>query len=67
MKTINLTDEQFDTLFNRIDKMVKTIHRSLDDYITDYEEMDSTKIVPIIFKIEDILTNRGVFINKEAN
>ncbi len=25
MKTINLTDEQFDTLFNRIDKMVKTI------------------------------------------
>ena len=25
MKTINLTNEQFDTLFNRIDKMVKTI------------------------------------------
>ena len=25
MKTITLTDEQFDTLFNRIDKMVKTI------------------------------------------
>ena len=45
---------------------LKTIHKSLDDYITDYEEMDSTKIVPIIFKIEDILTNRGVFINKEA-
>ena len=48
------------------DEELKTIHRSLDDYITDYEEMDSTKIVPIIFKIEDILTNRGVFINKEA-
>ena len=25
MKTINLTDDQFDTLFNRIDKMAKTI------------------------------------------
>ena len=49
------------------DEELKTIHKSLDDYITDYEEMDSTKIVPIIFKIEDILTNRGVFINKEAN
>ncbi len=48
------------------DEELKTIHRSLDDYITDYEEMDSTKIAPIIFKIEDILTNRGVFINKEA-
>ena len=25
MKTIKLTDDQFNTLFNRIDKMVKTI------------------------------------------
>ena len=25
MKTITLTDDQFNTLFNRIDKMVKTI------------------------------------------
>ena len=25
MKTIKLTDDQFETLFNRIDKMVKTI------------------------------------------
>ena len=49
------------------DEELKIIHKSLDDYISDYEEMDSTKIVPIIFKIEDILTNRGVFINKEAN
>ena len=49
------------------DEELKTIHKPLDDYITDYEEMDSTKIVPIIFKIEDILTNRGVLINKEAN
>ena len=41
---------------------LKTIHKSLDDYITDYEEMDSTKIAPILFKIEDILNNRGVYI-----
>ena len=32
MKTINLTDEQFDTLFNRIDKMVKTIVDASVDY-----------------------------------
>ena len=25
MKTITLTDDQFDTLFHRVDKMVKTI------------------------------------------
>jgi len=37
---------------------LRTIHKSLEDYITDYEEMDATKIAPIIFKIEDILTNR---------
>ena len=42
---------------------LKTIHKSLDDYISDYEEMDDSKIVPILLKIEDILTNRGVFIN----
>ena len=46
---------------------LKTIHSCLDDYITDYEEMDATKIVPIIFKIEDILTNRGVFINSACD
>ena len=40
-----------------------TIHKSLDDYVSDYEEMDDSKIVPIILKIEDILTNRGVYIN----
>ena len=46
---------------------LKTIHKSLDDYITDYEEMDSTKIAPILFKIEDILTNRGVYIEGTNN
>ena len=45
------------------DEELKIIHKSLDDYITDYEEMDDSEIVPIILKIEDILTNRGVFIN----
>ena len=33
---------------------LKTIHKSLDDYISDYEEMDDSKIVPILKKIEDI-------------
>ena len=46
---------------------LKTIHKSLDDYISDYEEMDDSKIVPIILKIEDILTNRGVFINSACD
>ena len=46
---------------------LKIIHSCLDDYITDYEEMDSTKIVPILFKIEDILTNRGVYINSACD
>ena len=32
MKTITLTDDQFDTLFNRIDKMVKTIVDASVDY-----------------------------------
>ena len=32
MKTINLTDDQFDTLFNRIDKMARTIVDASVDY-----------------------------------
>ena len=46
---------------------LKTIHKSLDDYVSDYEEMDGSKIVPIIFKIEDILTNRGVYIKSSCD
>ena len=38
---------------------IKIIIKSLNDYIDDFEEMDSTKIVPLIFKLEDIVTNRG--------
>ena len=34
MKTIKLTDDQFDTLFNRIDKMVKTIIDASVEYQT---------------------------------
>ena len=49
------------------DEELKIIHKSLDDYITDYEEMDDSEIVPIILKIEDILTNRGVFINSACD
>ena len=33
MKTITLTDDQFNTLFNRIDKMVKTIVDASVDYL----------------------------------
>ena len=32
MKTIKLTDDQFDTLFDRIDKIVKTIVDASVDY-----------------------------------
>ena len=36
MKTIKLTDDQFDTLFNRVDKMVKTII----DASVEYQDSD---------------------------
>ena len=44
MKTITLTDDQFDTLFNRIDKMVKTIVDASVDYqdseiLEDWEDL----------------------------
>ena len=32
MKTINLTDDQFDTLFDRIDKIAQTIVDASVDY-----------------------------------
>lgn len=35
---------------------LKTIYKSLNDYVSDYEEMDDSKIAPIILKIKDILT-----------
>ena len=44
MKTIKLTDDQFNTLFNRIDKMVKTIIDASVEYqnsdiLNDYEDL----------------------------
>ena len=36
MKTIKLTDDQFNTLFNRIDKMAKTII----DASVEYQDSD---------------------------
>ena len=44
MKTITLTDDQFNTLFNRIDKMVKTIvDRSVQfqdsEILEDWEDL----------------------------
>ena len=44
MKTIKLTDDQFNTLFNRIDKMVKTIVDASVEYqdseiLEDWEDL----------------------------
>lgn len=50
MKTINLTDDQFDTLFNRIDKMAKTIVDASVDYqdteiLNEWEDLLDVHIV----------------------
>ena len=55
MKTITLTDDQFDTLFNRIDKMVKTIV----DASVDYQDTE------ILNEWEDLLDVHSVL--EEAN
>ena len=55
MKTINLTDDQFNTLFNRIDKMVKTIV----DASVDYQDTE------ILNEWEDLLDVHSVL--EEAN
>ena len=44
MKTIKLTDDQFDTLFDRIDKIVKTIVDASVEYqdsdmLTEWEDL----------------------------
>ena len=57
MKTINLTDEQFDTLFNRIDKMVKTIVDASVDYqdsqiLEDFEDFIDVHTILEDTKIE---------------
>ena len=44
MKTITLTDDQFDTLFDRVDKIVKTIIDASVEYqdtdmLNDWEDL----------------------------
>ena len=55
MKTIKLTDDQFNTLFNRIDKMVKTIV----DASVEYQDSE------ILNEWEDLLDVHSVL--EEAN
>ena len=55
MKTITLTDDQFNTLFNRIDKMVKTIV----DASVEYQDSD------MLNEWEDLLDVHTVL--EEAN
>ena len=55
MKTITLTDDQFNTLFNRIDKMVKTIV----DASVEYQDSD------MLEEWEDLLDVHTVL--EEAN
>ncbi len=51
MKTINLTDDQFNTLFNRIDKMVKTIV----DASVDYQDSDILNEWEDLFDVHEVL------------
>ena len=51
MKTINLTDDQFNTLFNRIDKMVKTIV----DASVDYQDTEILNEWEDLFDVHTVL------------
>ena len=51
MKTIKLTDDQFNTLFNRIDKMVKTIV----DASVDYQDSEILEEWEDLFDIHTVL------------
>ena len=51
MKTITLTDDQFNTLFNRIDKMVKTIV----DASVDYQDTEILNEWEDLFDIHSVL------------
>ena len=51
MKTITLTDDQFNTLFNRIDKMVKTIV----DASVEYQDSDMLEEWEDLFDIHSVL------------
>ena len=51
MKTIKLTDDQFETLFNRIDKMVKTII----DASVEYQNSDMLNDYEDLFDVHEVL------------
>ena len=51
MNTINLTDDQFNTLFNRIDKMVKTIV----DASVDYQDTEILNEWEDLFDVHSVL------------
>ena len=51
MKTIKLTDDQFNTLFNRIDKMVKTIV----DASVEYQDSDILNDWDDLFDVHSVL------------
>ena len=51
MKTIKLTDDQFDTLFDRIDKIVKTIV----DASVEYQDSDMLNEWEDLFDVHTVL------------
>ena len=51
MKTITLTDDQFNTLFNRMDKMVKTIV----DASVDYQDTEILNEWEDLFDVHSVL------------
>ena len=51
MKTINLTDDQFNTLFNRIDKIAKTIV----DASVDYQDSEILEDWEDLFDVHEVL------------
>ena len=51
MKTIKLTDDQFNPLFNRIDKMVKTIV----DASVDYQDTEILNEWEDLFDVHSVL------------
>ena len=51
MKTINLTDDQFNTLFNRIDKIAKTIV----DASVDYQDSEILEEWEDLFDVHTVL------------
>ena len=53
MKTITLTDEQFDTLFEYVDNKVTTIV----DASVDYQDSELLEDFEDLFEVHDILEN----------